>query len=62
LWAMSTLGFDKYVEPLKLYLAKYREVRASSRRLNHATRPVSTCTCSYESSIASACVCALVMR
>ena len=24
---MSTLGFDKYVEPLKLYLAKYREVR-----------------------------------
>jgi nuclear transcription Y subunit beta len=25
LWAMSTLGFDKYVEPLKLYLAKYRE-------------------------------------
>lgn len=28
LWAMSTLGFDKYVEPLKAYLAKYREVRA----------------------------------
>ena len=25
LWAMSTLGFDKYVEPLRLYLAKYRE-------------------------------------
>ncbi len=25
LWAMSTLGFDKYVEPLKLYLSKYRE-------------------------------------
>mmetsp|Transcript_6740 Transcript_6740/g.9097 ORF Transcript_6740/g.9097 Transcript_6740/m.9097 type:complete len:203 (+) Transcript_6740:57-665(+) len=25
LWAMSTLGFDKYVDPLKLYLAKYRE-------------------------------------
>jgi nuclear transcription Y subunit beta len=25
LWAMSTLGFDKYVEPWKLYLAKYRE-------------------------------------
>lgn len=22
---MTTLGFDKYVEPLKLYLAKYRE-------------------------------------
>lgn len=25
LWAMTTLGFDKYVEPLKVYLAKYRE-------------------------------------
>jgi len=25
LWAMSTLGFDKYVEPLKVYLTKYRE-------------------------------------
>ena len=25
LWAMSTLGFDKYIEPLKTYLTKYRE-------------------------------------
>ena len=25
LWAMSTLGFDRYVEPLKVYLNKYRE-------------------------------------
>jgi hypothetical protein len=25
LWAMSTLGFDKYIEPLRLYLAKYRD-------------------------------------
>lgn len=25
LWAMSTLGFDKYIEPLKFYLARYRE-------------------------------------
>lgn len=25
LWAMSSLGFDKYVEPLKVYLNKYRE-------------------------------------
>ncbi len=25
LWAMSTLGFEKYVEPLKVYLARYRE-------------------------------------
>jgi Histone-like transcription factor (CBF/NF-Y) and archaeal histone len=34
LWAMSTLGFEDYIEPLKLYLHKYREVR---RRL--------ACTC-----------------
>lgn len=27
LFAMSTLGFDNYVEPLKIYLQKYREVR-----------------------------------
>lgn len=27
LWAMSTLGFEEYVEPLKVYLHKYREVR-----------------------------------
>jgi nuclear transcription Y subunit beta len=25
LWAMSTLGFEKYVEPLKVYLSRYRE-------------------------------------
>jgi len=26
LWAMATLGFEEYVEPLKIYLQKYREV------------------------------------
>ncbi|KAL8205343.1 hypothetical protein R6Q57_008894 [Mikania cordata] len=26
LWAMTTLGFEEYVEPLKIYLAKYREI------------------------------------
>ena len=25
LFALNTLGFDPYVEPLKLYLTKYRE-------------------------------------
>ncbi|KAF2580962.1 hypothetical protein F2Q70_00008599, partial [Brassica cretica] len=25
LWAMRTLGFEDYLEPLKLYLARYRE-------------------------------------
>ena len=33
LWAMSTLGFEEYVEPLKVYLHKYREV---SKILYHA--------------------------
>ena len=26
LFAMSSLGFDNYVEPLKLYLQKYRNI------------------------------------
>ncbi|KAL5546228.1 hypothetical protein UlMin_005915 [Ulmus minor] len=26
LWAMATLGFEDYIDPLKIYLAKYREV------------------------------------
>ncbi|KAG6765265.1 hypothetical protein POTOM_029292 [Populus tomentosa] len=25
LWAMATLGFEDYIEPLKVYLARYRE-------------------------------------
>eukprot|EP00898_Chlorokybus_atmophyticus_P000408 jgi/Chlat1/1368/Chrsp119S00077 len=30
LWAMSTLGFEDYVEPLKIYLHKYREGEKAS--------------------------------
>ncbi|XP_058003515.1 nuclear transcription factor Y subunit B isoform X1 [Hevea brasiliensis] len=26
LWAMSTLGFEDYIDPLKIYLTRYREV------------------------------------
>ncbi|KAJ8760186.1 hypothetical protein K2173_011042 [Erythroxylum novogranatense] len=26
LWAMTTLGFEDYIEPLKIYLQKYREM------------------------------------
>jgi hypothetical protein len=26
LWAMSTLGFENYMEPLKTYLFRYREM------------------------------------
>ncbi|KAK9829163.1 hypothetical protein WJX72_004271 [[Myrmecia] bisecta] len=30
IWAMSTLGFEEYVEPLKSYLHKYREGEKAS--------------------------------
>lgn len=26
LWAMATLGFEDYIDPLKAYLSRYREV------------------------------------
>ncbi|XP_050386205.1 nuclear transcription factor Y subunit B-1-like isoform X2 [Argentina anserina] len=26
LWAMATLGFEEYIEPLRIYLARYREL------------------------------------
>lgn len=32
LWAMTTLGFDDYVEPLKLYLARFREASQKSKK------------------------------
>jgi nuclear transcription Y subunit beta len=32
---MSTLGFDKYVEPLKLYLGKYREAVRGEKPEKH---------------------------
>ena len=35
LFAMSNLGFDNYVEPLKIYLQKYRDsVKCDTTRLN----------------------------
>ncbi|XP_070680967.1 nuclear transcription factor Y subunit B [Malus domestica] len=27
LWAMATLGFEDYIEPLRIYLSRYREVQ-----------------------------------
>lgn len=33
LWAMTTLGFEDYVEPLKIYLAKYREMEGEKTTL-----------------------------
>ncbi|KAK1280392.1 Nuclear transcription factor Y subunit B-5 [Acorus gramineus] len=38
-WALSTLGFDDYVEPMKTYLRRYREVegeKSSSANPNRA--------------------------
>ncbi|XP_057424491.1 nuclear transcription factor Y subunit B-1-like isoform X2 [Lotus japonicus] len=31
LWAMATLGFEEYIDPLKLYLAAYREIEGDSK-------------------------------
>lgn len=28
LWAMATLGFEDYIDPLKVYLTRYREVKS----------------------------------
>mmetsp|Transcript_11669 Transcript_11669/g.37047 ORF Transcript_11669/g.37047 Transcript_11669/m.37047 type:complete len:185 (-) Transcript_11669:827-1381(-) len=33
LWSMSTLGFEDYVEPLKIYLRKYRETEGEKANL-----------------------------
>lgn len=37
LWAMSTLGFDKYVDPLRIYLTKYRDSVKGDRPEKKAT-------------------------
>lgn len=34
LWAMTTLGFEDYVEPLKIYLHKYREMEGERTGMN----------------------------
>ncbi|XP_011622921.1 nuclear transcription factor Y subunit B-1 [Amborella trichopoda] len=31
LWAMSTLGFEDYIDPLKVYLQMYREMEGDSK-------------------------------
>ncbi|GLV46219.1 Nuclear factor Y-box B [Carabus blaptoides fortunei] len=36
LFAMTTLGFDNYVEPLKLYLQKYREATKGDKVLQNS--------------------------
>ncbi|XP_050226417.1 nuclear transcription factor Y subunit B-8-like [Mercurialis annua] len=31
LWAMATLGFEDYIDPLKIYLTRYREMEGDSK-------------------------------
>lgn len=46
LWAMTTLGFENYVGPLKVYLNKYRETEGQKNSMakleDHS--PANTCT------------------
>ncbi|GBM27132.1 hypothetical protein AVEN_207474-1 [Araneus ventricosus] len=37
---MSTLGFDNYVEPLKLYLQKYRESMKGEKSISTCQQPL----------------------
>jgi nuclear transcription Y subunit beta len=37
IWAMQSLGFDNYIEPLKLYLGKYRD---SQKPMDRAQKEV----------------------
>lgn len=39
LWAMTTLGFEEYVEPLKVYLHKYREMEGEKSAVTPGGRP-----------------------
>jgi len=32
LWAMTALGFDNYIDPLKIYLARYREAQKMKKQ------------------------------
>ena len=40
LWAMSTLGFEDYIEPLKVYLHKYREFEGERSTVGKQGDPV----------------------
>ncbi|KAK8588529.1 hypothetical protein V6N13_087442 [Hibiscus sabdariffa] len=38
LWAMTTLGFEEYVEPLKIYLQKYREMEGEKSNMGRGEK------------------------
>eukprot|EP00250_Pteridium_aquilinum_P004116 c14350_g1_i1 orf=368-940(+) len=39
LWAMGTLGFEDYIEPLKIYLQKYRELEGEKATMAKQGEP-----------------------
>ena len=52
LWALSALGFDQYINPLNVYLEKYKEVCVCyffSERVRTHTHTHATTTTVYES-------------
>ncbi|KAG6493913.1 nuclear transcription factor Y subunit B-3-like [Zingiber officinale] len=42
LWAMATLGFDDYVEPLKTYLQRFRETEVDKAAVGASMAPSSS--------------------
>ena len=38
LWAMTTLGFEEYAEPLKIYLQKYREMEGEKSSMGRGEK------------------------
>ncbi|KAK4341031.1 hypothetical protein RND71_039532 [Anisodus tanguticus] len=60
IWAITTLGFDDYVEPLKLYLNKYRELEGEKLNIpkqqrlepqqQHDQMPTFSCSTVYSPS------------
>ncbi|XP_042440451.1 nuclear transcription factor Y subunit B-1-like isoform X1 [Zingiber officinale] len=51
LWSMATLGFEDYIEPLKLYLQKYRELEGgdgTARREMGGSHPGTTTPGEYQ--------------
>ncbi|XP_061344119.1 nuclear transcription factor Y subunit B-1-like [Gastrolobium bilobum] len=48
LWAMTTLGFDDYLDPLKVYLHRYREMEGDKTYTSTST---STSTSTYDDNV-----------
>ncbi|KAL6574800.1 Nuclear transcription factor Y subunit B-8 [Orobanche minor] len=54
LWAMGTLGFEDYIDPLKVYLARYREMecdtKGSAKGADGLQQPISSSQLNHQSS------------